>query len=131
MTEEERFAAFVSPEPNSGCWLWMGCDDGNGYGMFRPFRRRMVKAHRFSYALHCGPIPADKILDHLCRVRCCVNPKHLEPVSYQENAQRGLTGINSAAKTHCPQGHPYSGLDNRGKRICRQCMNERQRGRNK
>ena len=126
VTEEERFMRFVSPEPNSGCWLWMGTGDANGYGMFRRTRSRaMSRAHRVAFELFIGPIPATLILDHKCRVRGCVNPDHLEPVTYKENAVRGDTGINSARKTHCPAGHEYNErntyLDKSGRRHCRPC----------
>ncbi|WP_420716357.1 HNH endonuclease signature motif containing protein [Streptomyces sp. H27-H1] len=68
----------------------------------------MVLAHRAAYELERGSIPEGADLDHLCRIRSCVNPWHLEPVSERENALRGNgpTGIN-ARKTSCPSGHPY------------------------
>lgn len=128
MTEEERFMSFVAQEPNTGCWLWAGSGDKGGYGGFRRSSDnggKWERAHRVSYRLFVGPIPEGKILDHLCRVRCCVNPNHLEPVTYQENAQRGETGINKASATHCPNGHPYYGdnlyLSPNGKRGCKKC----------
>src|SRR5258708_2755438 len=58
-----------------------------------------------------GPNPSDKQMDHLCRVRSCCNPLHLEPVTASENTRRGLPSVAAAfhrAKTHCPQGHPYT-----------------------
>lgn len=83
----EAFASHIHFEPNSGCWLWAGADNGVGYGKFRG-----KYAHRISYEMNRGPIPNGMHLDHLCRVRCCVNPSHLEPVTNAENARRGLCG---------------------------------------
>src|SRR5690625_5273114 len=65
------------------CWLWMGTQTKQpgegGYGQLR-LDGRMQVAHRVSYELLCGPIPSGMSLDHLCRVRLCVNPDHLEVV---------------------------------------------------
>lgn len=83
------FEANIYREPNSGCWLWAGADNGVGYGKFRG-----KYAHRVSYEMRHGSIPTGLHIDHLCRVRCCVNPDHLEPVTNKENAQRGDTGIH-------------------------------------
>jgi hypothetical protein len=116
------------PEPNSGCWLWLGSTDEKGYALMR--HRKPLggwttgRVHRLSYEAVYGAIPVGLVLDHKCRVRCCINPAHLEPVTNAENIRRGLAGINSASKTHCPQGHPYSGLDHKGARICRKCQRE-------
>ena len=81
----------------------------------------MALAHRVAYELQVGPIPVGLQLDHLCRVRSCVNPAHLEPVTSAENTRRGLR----AMKTHCPQGHPYAGenllIRPTGQRRCRTC----------
>src|SRR5690349_14827083 len=108
---EVRFWEKIAPEPNSGCWLWVGAVNDRGYGQISneaPSRKK-IYAHRFSYELHKGPIQSGLDLDHLCRVRCCVNPDHLEPVTRLENVRRGDDGAKNRGKTHCPQGHPYSG----------------------
>src|ERR1019366_4519713 len=90
----ERFLKFVLPEPNTGCWLWTGGLNRGGYGQF--MTPPCTVAHRVAYELFVGPIPEGLQLDHLCRVRSCVNPQHLEPVSQQENIRRGLGGMNGA-----------------------------------
>jgi len=136
MTEEEMFENLIMRAPESGCWIFMGADDGKGYSGFRRSKEnggKWVKAHKASYSLFVGEAPKGKILDHLCRVRCCVNPEHLEPVTYKENSQRGLTGVNQSSKTHCPKGHPYSGdnlyINTCGKRECKACIKERRNAR--
>jgi hypothetical protein len=106
------------------CWLWTGAKTHGGYGSFWS-GDRLVLAHRWSYEHFVGPI-GDTILDHLCRVRSCVRPDHLEPVSARENLMRGNTAAaRNAAKTHCPQGHPYDEVntyrDKRGRRSCNAC----------
>lgn len=127
----ERFI----PEPNTGCWLWTGAVDRCGYGVVRDFvTGKAPKAHRISYMHFRGPIPAGLQLDHLCRVRCCVNPSHLEAVTLQENLRRGegnkaavqaMQAIRRANPvTHCPHGHEYT-PDNtlvwKGCHSCREC----------
>ncbi len=129
-----RFWEKAFPEPNSGCWLWVGGLNQKGYGKFF-YNKRPAMAHRASYEMHVGPIPDGLELDHLCRVRCCVNPDHLEPVSSSENTKRGLTPALSRdrqlSKTHCPSGHPYSPentyLRSNGDRSCRTCERDRKR----
>lgn len=124
-----RFEDRYVPEPMSGCWLWTGTMVKGGYGRVH-HDNRLQLAHRVSYQLHVGrPIPAGLELDHKCRVRSCVNPAHLEPVTHRENCRRGVVGKMGAArqkaKTHCPKGHPLSGenlyLEPRGTRQCRAC----------
>ena len=110
MDIQERFDSKWQPEPNSGCWLWLGCLDANGYGAFRMLDKTW-RAHRVAYEIYKGFILDGLTLDHICRVRCCVNPDHLEAVTHQENMRRGDAGKlgreRQLAKTHCPQGHPY------------------------
>lgn len=121
----------MQPEPNSGCWLWTASCFFNGYGQTSFGGRTGIRAHRVIYELLVGPIPTGLDLDHLCRVRCCVNPAHLEPVTRSVNLQRGdvgdqRIGDRQRAKTHCPAGHEYTPENtmhraDRPGRICRAC----------
>ena len=123
--DEARFWAKV--EKTDTCWIWIASIDANGYGQFS-LDGMNVRAHRVAYELEVGPIPDGLHLDHLCRVRNCVRPAHLEPVTQQENIARGFgaSAINSR-KNKCNNGHPLRG-DNlvvrRGWRECRTCRNE-------
>ena len=101
--------AKVAVDVVSGCWLWSGTISDKGYGrIWINERRASVYAHRISYELHREAIPAGLVLDHLCRVRHCVNPAHLEPVTITTNVMRGDTiSTRHAAKTHCKRGHPF------------------------
>lgn len=91
--EAERFWEKV--EKTETCWLWTGAISGRtGYGSFvlAPLEdgsRKRVGAHRWAYQDEMGPVPEGLVLDHLCCVRRCVNPSHLEPVTYSVNALRG------------------------------------------
>lgn len=126
---EDRFWAKVSPEPNSGCWLWDGATSHNGYPMFS-FGQKIVYAHRWYYEQINGSVWQDLDLDHKCRVRCCVNPDHLEPVTRAENLGRGA-GVYGKLKTHCKNGHlltpetTYTRTDRPGHRECLTCRNLR------
>ena len=105
----ERFMKNVA-KSGEGCWLWTAILT-NGYGKFSD-GRRVVKAHRWAYEHLAAPIPDGMDIDHLCRVRNCVNPGHLEAVTHQENVKRGLMPQimreRHAAVTHCPRGHEYT-----------------------
>jgi len=136
MDAAERIAIFCSPEPFSGCWLWMAGIARNGYG-YLSFRGTRWLAHRISYEAHVGVIPEGLDLDHLCRNRSCVNPVHLEPVTRKVNLGRSSligrgAGKHQSAKTHCPQGHEYTPentrqMKQRKGRICRECDRIRNR----
>ena len=112
-------------EKTEKCWLWRGAynHDGYGIGKLGPGSRL---AHRISYRLSGGVLQAGHELDHLCRVRHCVNPAHLEPVTHRTNMHRGngWAGIHARA-TECPRGHPYDAENTRilrsGGRWCRTC----------
>ncbi len=135
VSARERFERLYIPEPNTGCWIWIGVCEKKGYGHFK-FAGRTLKAHRVSYEIYKGPIPHGLQIDHLCRVRCCVNPDHLEAVTCWENIRRGDTGKATAevrkALTHCKRGHEYTEANTyrnkRGNRHCKACVRERGRG---
>ena len=102
MTPEERFWSKV--DKSGECWLWMGWVSWRGYGRFY-FHGRNVQAHRFAF--YGDPAERQMDLDHLCRVRRCVRPSHLEPVTNRENLLRGRTlPAANLAKTVCARGHP-------------------------
>jgi len=127
-TPQQRFLNKVMPVVD-GCWLWAGGIKPNGYGNFY-LEGRTVEAHRFSYEISRGPIPAGLQIDHLCRKTMCVNPAHLEPVTPKENIRRG-TRVNSK-KTECQNGHPYNDKNTyvwRTQRHCRPCRANREAAR--
>lgn len=121
----ERFMAKWKEDAN-GCWIWQSTiygirQDRPGYGSITVARRNRP-AHRVSYELLRGPIPAGMTIDHLCRVTLCVNPAHLEPVTAAENTRRA----GPATKTHCVNGHPFDEANTYlrstgGQRGCRAC----------
>lgn len=106
-TLKERLLFRIEYSP-TGCWLWRGALDAqSGYGRIQ-LGNRTGYAHRVSYEEHVGAIPPGKQLDHLCRVRSCVNPSHLEPVTPRENCVRGIGFVaRNVRVTHCPYGHEY------------------------
>lgn len=77
-------------ERSGACWLWLGRIDRDGYAELKLGGRagKRHRAHRVSYEEFVGPVPPDLELDHTCRVRRCVNPGHLDPVSGAENLRR-------------------------------------------
>lgn len=125
----DKFWDKILPEPNSGCWLWIGKINSKGYGrhQFGGRQGKEVQAHRFSYELNCASIPDGLDLDHLCRVRCCVNPTHLEPVTRQVNISRSdLIGKWKRTRpTHCKWGHEFTPqntwVDKHNYWHCRKC----------
>ena len=80
----EAFEEKYIPEPNSGCWIWMGSLNAGGYGEFR-YGTKSIKAHRYSFFFHKGPISHGKFLLHSCDMRSCVNPDHLRVGSHVDN----------------------------------------------
>lgn len=138
-TLDQRFWSKVNkrgPRSKLGtrCWLWAAYVRPDGYGTIEVktdsgFRPRL--AHVVGFELHHGlPVAPGKQLDHLCRVRHCVRPDHLEEVTGAINTRRGETGQERGrqqkTKTHCPRGHKYEGgnlyVNPKGYRICRECM---------
>jgi hypothetical protein len=91
---------------DDGCWLWTGGKNENGYPLlWDADKHGMIRAHRFIYEIWHGPIPTGLVLDHLCRVRHCVNPQHLEAVTCSENLLRSpllsdAAKLRESKKTH-------------------------------
>lgn len=132
-TLDPRMAEAVVVDGATGCWVWQLSCTRDGYPLTYP-NKRTTRAHRRSYQLLVGEIPADRpCLDHLCRVRRCINPAHLEPVTNAENIRRGRTGEvareRHRAKTHCKWGHEFTPENTRlrldrgcPERVCRACQ---------
>lgn len=127
--QTERFWSRV--DKADACWIWSGYVNSEGYGRLK-FDGRLRLAHRVAYALIRGPIPDGLTLDHLCGVKACVNPAHLEPVTAAVNYRRAVdagllarNGDGQRQKTHCPKGHPYDAVNTyvtpSGSRDCRTC----------
>jgi len=102
---------------NYGCWLWLGCKTKRGYAQIG-FGRKVWKGHRLLYELFYGKIPEGLTIDHLCCVKNCLNPLHLEAVTAIENRLRAFRN-----KVKCINGHLYDkyGFKDNGIRRCRIC----------
>lgn len=125
----------IIPEPNSGCWLWLGAIIGskskfNGYGCTW-FAGERISTHRLMYTQFIGKIPIGKEMDHKCRVTLCCNPMHLEPVSHLVNSLRGIAGQHAIEKAKnaliCKRGHPWTKENTNKDGGCRICKNARRR----
>ena len=120
---------------SDGCWLWTGSLDAAGYGRIYlgPEVGRPGLAHRASYEMAVGPVPDGLVLDHLCRVRRCVNPAHLEPVTHRENVLRGeAPNIVLHRLGVCARGHDLATEASRRRSTgavvyCRACRREDRR----
>lgn len=127
-TDPIEFRVFSNVvKARSGCWLWTGRTNGGGYGTIR-LRGLRIAVHRWSYERYIGPVPEGMEIDHLCRTRNCLNPKHLEAVTHRTNLLRGETvPAKNLAKRRCPVGHEYTKANTytyRGMRYCRECRRE-------
>ena len=104
-TDEEHMQNY-HPEPNSGCWLWLGNVANHGYGRFcrRKGKRGKIQTfwvHRFSYQFHKGPIPDGLMVRHKCDVKICINPDHLELGTAQDNMDDMKERNRSAKNEKC------------------------------
>lgn len=130
----QRLLARLIIDQGTGCLLWTGAVNHHGYGRIMLDDRRTRLIHRVMYEMFVGPIPAGLEIDHLCRVRHCASPAHLEAVTRRVNQLRGNTiAAANAAVTHCPAGHEYDLLNTywtrEGGRNCRACHREQERHR--
>lgn len=130
------------PEPNTGCWLWTGYVNNRGYGQAN-FKNKFYPAHRLSLkAFDDIDLPSGSAVlqvDHMCRERSCVNPRHLRIVNPITNvlskASKCIAKINKT-KTHCKFGHAFTPTntyrrENWGEsgRQCKACTDRRRRER--
>lgn len=120
----KRFFAYVQLDLRRGCWLWIGALNKHNYGQFHDSTRNQPNIHafRWAYEYFKGPLPEGYEPDHLCRIRPCVNPDHLEGVTQQVNASR------ASRKEVCLRGHNDWAKDG-DRRKCRICRNEREKKR--
>lgn len=136
MTRQEQFwrnVDKVAPVPPSRpdlgrCWLWTGGHFRNGYGRFGIGKTGdpTTLAHRIAYGFLRGPIEDGLELDHLCRVKSCVNPWHLEPVPHSvNNARSDSPSALNKRKDYCKRGHPLDSANTHyrmeGKTVKRSC----------
>jgi hypothetical protein len=135
MSKVDKAGPIPDYRPDLGpCWLWTGFIADTGYGKFTVGATSPRGAHRWLWEQINGPASSKLHIDHLCRVRRCVNPDHLELVTHSENIRRGAHPRYNSLKTHCPQGHPYDEANTywnvKGtSRSCRTCERERNRRR--
>jgi hypothetical protein len=115
-----------------GCLQWQGALDAYGYGIFW-FEGKSVRAHRWAYIQKFGPVAEDRVMDHLCRNRWCVNPDHLEPAGNIENFRRGWGyRLQNGMTDRCIHGHEYTPENtyvrpSTGHWQCRTCIRARKR----
>ena len=113
---------FDKVEFTATCWLWLADVNPDGYGRVKIAGRKEL-AHRVAYLLSRGEILLSLEIDHLCQIKHCVNPDHLEVVTHTENMRRSKPHNNGrASKTHCFYNHEYTTENTRmykGRRICR------------
>lgn len=110
-TLQERFWSKVKMDKFDECWPWKGSRNPNGYGRIRVTKpyRQLAYAHRVSWELSEGPIPDGMEIDHLCRNRACVNPRHLEVVTHRDNTLRGASPkCRAYRENRCVHGHPLT-----------------------
>jgi HNH endonuclease len=124
-----RWQAQIQINMRSGCWIWTGRLDKDGYA-----RIGSRGGHRVIYEMLAGPIPDGLVCDHVaawgCTSRACVNPAHIEPVTSVVNVLRGtsFSAVNKR-KVKCDNGHPFDGRNTyikpNGHRDCRCCIRAR------
>lgn len=115
---------------SNDCWLWTGGRNRDGYArtsvQVGPGKSRNKRAHRVLYEVVNGPVPDGMVLDHVCRVRHCVNPGHLEVVTPTENTRRG-----DHVQGPCKRGHEFTPENTyvapSGSRHCRACKRDTMR----
>lgn len=133
---EQVFDHYSKYDVETGCWLWVGRRNPEGYGLISGWPGGTL-AHRYAYTYMHGPIGDGLVIDHLCRNRPCVNPYHMEAVTFAENVARGAAPGQALWRppTHCVHGHEFTDENtyrppgDPTQRMCRQCRTRRARER--
>lgn len=128
----ERLEACIRYETN-GCWTWTGTRTTSGYGLLS-VNAKLLLVHRLAYQTLVREIPPGMHLDHLCRNRACINPKHLDVVTNRENVMRGMSPSAVIRRQGiCKNGHEMVGENiyvppkRPQHRTCRECRKRRSR----
>jgi hypothetical protein len=136
-TRMNKIWSNVQASSAEGCWTWNGSRNNAGYGQVT-INYRNKRAHRFFYEMLIGNIPENKVIDHTCRNKSCVNPAHMEIVTVGENSRRGQSRLMEAHRNNtCANGHKWNRLnlrvrpqkDGTAKICCRICQNDTQKTR--
>lgn len=124
----DRLYARIDRGDQDVCWPFVRKWVIEGYGMITVSPRRYERAHRLSYELHIGPIPADAILHHTCHNKLCCNPAHLQLTTRERHRPDHHP---EHRREVCPNGHPLT-ADNlvpsrlkNGERVCLMCQRAR------
>jgi hypothetical protein len=121
----DRFVDKVIVMPD-GCWKWTASTTALGYGKLGVSGHGWRPAHRVAYELFIGPIPAGRVIHHVCRNPSCVNPTHLMPTTASEHTYLDDTITRrKAGQTHCIHGHELDEkntyIRRNGTRHCKKC----------
>ncbi len=103
---KEQFNDKWTPEPFSGCWLWLLSVNERGYGQAYANSKKPQKAHRCSWEIHNGAIPKGLYVLHRCDTPACVNPAHLFLGTLKDNIQDSIRKGRFRFPPHLPGSHP-------------------------
>lgn len=112
----DRFETYI--QRGTEHWLWTGSVQNKGYGVIWMNKKKLYLAHRVMWMICYGPIPKNMTVDHVCNIKLCVYPDHLQLLTRSANKLRAIGD-------YCPKGHPYFGYNlyylTNGNRACRTC----------